>query len=72
MCPILYPLVFIVGSHEVKPAQPTYGTNGEVPRALVEAVGPTGQGGRPGRSVGLLGPPTTPNFFWQAVLGLLV
>ena len=56
------PLVFIVGGHGVKPAQLTYGTNGEVPRALVEAVGPTGQVGRPGRSVGLPGhqpPPTS-------------
>ena len=38
----------------------------------VEAVGPTGQVGRPGRSVGLPGPKTAPNFFWQTVLGLLV
>ena len=43
-----------------------------MPRALVEAVGPTGQVGRLGRSVGLPEPPTAPNFFWQAVLGLLV
>ena len=66
------PLVFIAGSHEVKPSQPTQGTNGETPRALVEAVGPTGLVGRPGRSVGLPGPPIAPNFFWQAVLGLLI
>ena len=39
---------------------------------LVEVVGPTGQVSRLGRSVGLPGPPTVPNFFWQAVLGLLV
>ena len=30
-------------------------------RALVEAVGPTGQVGRPGRSIGLPGPPTAPS-----------
>ena len=34
-----------------------------MPRALVEAVGPTGQVGRPGRSVGLPGPPTAPTSF---------
>ena len=39
------PLVFIAGSHGVKPSQPTQGTNGDMPRALVEAVGPTGQVG---------------------------
>ena len=41
-------------------------------RALVEVVGPMGQFGRLGRSVGLPGRPTAPNFFWQAVLGLIV
>ena len=41
------PLVFIAGSHEMKPSQPTQGINGETPRALVKAVGPTGQVGRP-------------------------
>ena len=66
------PLVFITGSHGVKPSQPMQGTNGEMSRALVEAVGPMGQVGRPGRSVGLPGPPTAPNFFWWAVLGLFV
>ena len=39
---------------------------------MVEAVGPTGQVGRPGRSVGLPKAPTTPSFVQQAVLGLLV
>ena len=66
------PLVFIAGRHRVKPSQPTQGANGETPHALVEAVGPTGQVGRPGRLVGLPGPPTAPNFFWQAVWSLLV
>ena len=66
------PLVFIAGSHGVKPSQPMQATNGEMPHALVEAVGPTGQFGRLSRLVGLPGPPTAPNFFWQAVLGLLV
>ena len=65
-----HPLVFIAGSHGVKLSQPTQGTNGEMPRALVEAVGPTGQVGRPGRSVGLPGPPTAPNFLECACLGL--
>ena len=32
-----------------------------MPRALVEAVGPTGQVGRPGRSVGLPVGPTAPS-----------
>ena len=35
-------------------------------------MGPTGQVGRPGRSVGLPEAPTAPNFFQQAVLGLLL
>ena len=39
---------------------------------LVEAVGPTGQVGRPGRSVGLSEAPTAPSFVQQAVLCLLV
>ena len=37
-----------------------------------EAVGPMGQVGRPGRSVGLPEPPTAPSFVQQAVLGLFV
>ena len=41
-------------------------------RGLAKAVGPTGQVGRPGRSVGLPVAPTAPIFFEQAVLGLLV
>ena len=59
------PLVFIAGSHGVKPSQPTQGTNGETRCALVEAVGPTGQVGRPAWATnrpqlllaGCLGPP---------------
>ena len=39
---------------------------------MVEAVGPTGQLGRPGWSAGPLEAPTTPNFFQRAVLGLLL
>ena len=35
-------LVFIVGSHRVKPAEPTLGTYEEVTFGLDEAVGPTG------------------------------
>ena len=66
------PLVFIAGSHEVKLAKMPSATIEEMTRGEGEAVGPTGQVGRPGRSVGLPGPPTAPNFFWQAVLGLLV
>ena len=65
MCPILHLPIFIVGSHGVKPSQPTQGTNGETPRALVEAVGPTGQVGRLAQATnrpqlllaGFLGPP---------------
>ena len=45
-------------------------SNREAPHALVEAVGPTGLAGRPGRSVGLPGPPTAPNFLEWACLGL--
>ena len=37
-----------------------------------EAVGPTGQVGRPSRLVGLPEAPTAPSFIQQAVLGLLV
>ena len=37
-----------------------------------EAVGPTGQVGRPSRSVGLPEAPTAPSFIQQAVLGCLV
>ena len=43
-----------------------------MPCGLDEAVGPTGQVGRPGRSVGLPEAPTAPSFVQQAVLGLLV
>ena len=35
-------------------------------------MGPTGQVGRPGRSVGLPEAPTVPSFVQQAVLGCLV
>jgi hypothetical protein len=31
-------LVFIARSHGEKPAQPTYGTNGEAPRALYDSM----------------------------------
>ena len=66
------PLVFIAGSHGVKLAEPPLASNEEVTPWLVEAVGPTGQVGRPGRSVGLPEAPTAPNFFQRAVLGLLL
>jgi hypothetical protein len=72
VCHNLYPLEFIAGSHRVRPLQPTWGTYEEAPCGLDEAVGPTGQVGRPGRSVGLPGPPTAPSFFQQAILGCLV
>ena len=42
-----------------------------MPRALVEAVGPTGLAGQPGRSSGLPGPPTAPNFLEWAWLVLV-
>ena len=57
------PLVFIAWSHGVRLLQPTSATSGEATRGEVEAVGPTGQFGRPGRSVGLPGAPTAPIFF---------
>ena len=44
----------------------------EAPCGLDEAVGPTGQIGRPGRAVGLPGEPIPSSFIQQAVLGLLV
>ena len=74
MCvsPILHPPVFIAGSHGVKLAELPSATNEEMTRGEVETVGPMGQVDRPSWSVGLLGPPTTPNFFWWAVLGLFV
>ena len=66
------PLVFIAGSHGVKLAEPPSATSEEMTRGEVEAVGPTGQAGRPSRSVGLPEPPTAPIFFQRAVLGLLL
>ena len=54
------PLVFIAGSHRVQLAEPPLASNEEVTHGLDEVVGPTGQGGRPGRSVGLPRAPTTP------------
>ena len=42
VCPILYPLVFIAGSHGVKLAEPPSATSEEMTRGEVEAVGPTG------------------------------
>ena len=70
VCFILYPLLFIAGSHQPQHPKPTLWANREAPRALVEAVGPTGLAGRPGRSVDLLGPPTAPNFLEWACLDL--
>ena len=56
------PLLFIAGSHQPQHPKPTLWANREVPRALVEAVGPTGLAGRPGRSSACPGrqpPPTS-------------
>ena len=72
VCSNLYPLVFIAGSHGVKLAELPSATSEEMTRGEVEALGPMGQVGRPGRSAGLLVAPTAPIFFQQAVLGLLV
>ena len=74
MCPILHPrpLVFIAGSHGVKLAELPSATIEEMTCGEVEAAGPTGQVGRPSRSVGLPEPPTAPIFFQRAVLGLLM
>ena len=66
------PLVFIAGSHEVKLAKMPSATIEEMTCGEVEAAGPTGQVGRPSRSVGLPGPPTAPIFFQRAVLDLLL
>ena len=72
VCPILYPPCIYSRETRARTFTTNVRDNGEAPHALVEAIGPTGQVGRPGRSVSLLVPPTAPNFFWQAVLGLLV
>ena len=66
------PLVLIAGSHGVKLAEPPSATSEEMTHGEVEAVGPTGQFGRPGRSVDLPGPLTAPIFFQRVVLGLLL
>ena len=73
------PLVFIGGNHgafgrglQLYPLEPTLGASEELPHVKAEAVGPTGQVGRPGRSVGLPEAPTTPSFVQHTVLGLLV
>ena len=56
---ILYPLVFIAGSHGVRLLQPTSATSGEATRGEVEAMGPMGQVGRPvGRLTCQVGQPT--------------
>ena len=47
VCPILHPLVFIAGSHGVKLAELPSAASEEMTRGEVEAVGPTGQVGRP-------------------------
>ena len=65
-------LVFIGGSHGLKPAEPTYGTSEEATHGEVEAVEPTGLVGRPGWSADGPGAPTAPSFVQQAVLSLLV
>ena len=62
------PLLFIVGSHQPQHPKLTLWANREAPRALVEAVGPTGLAGRQGRSVGLPGPPTAPTSWSGLVL----
>ena len=48
------------------------GASEELPRVKGEAVGPMGQVGRPGRSVGLLEAPTAPKLDIWAVLVSLV
>ena len=66
------PLVFIAGSHGVKLAELNLASNEEATHGEVEAVGPTGQVGRPGWSAGLPVAPTAPNLVYWACLGLLV
>ena len=56
------PLVFIAGSHGVKLAEPPSSSSEEMTCGEVEAVGPTGQVGRPGRLDGLPVAPTAPSF----------
>ena len=73
------PLIYIGGSHgafgqglQLYPLETTLGASEELPCIKGEVVGPMGQVGRPGRSVGLPEAPTAPNFVRQAVLGLFV
>ena len=63
------PLVFIAGSHRVRPLQQTYGATREVPRVEDEAVGPTGLVGRPGWSADQP-VATAPNLLLVGCLGL--
>ena len=73
------PLIFIEGVHgafgrglQLYPLEPTLGASEELPRVKDEAVGPMGQVGRPGRSVGLPEAPTAPKLDIWAVLVSLV
>jgi len=73
------PLIFIEGIHgafgrglQLYPLEPTLGASEELPRIKAEAVGPMGQVGRPGRSVGLHEAPTAPKLDIWAVLVSLV
>ena len=73
------PLIYIGGSHgafdrglSLYPLEPTLGDSEELPRVMAEAVGPMGQVGRPGRSVGLSEAPTAPKLDIWAVLVSLV
>ena len=73
------PLIYIGGSHgafgrglQLYPLEPTLGASEELPHVKAEAVGPMGQVGRPGRSVGLPEAPTAPKLDIWAVLVSLV
>ena len=57
---------------QLYPLEPTLGASEELPRVKGEAVGPMGQVGRPGRSVGLPEAPTAPKLDILAVLVSLV
>jgi len=61
-------LVFIGGSHGLKPAEPTYGTSEEATHGEVEEVEPTGLVGRPGWSADGPRAPTTPSFIQETIL----
>ena len=75
-----HPLIYIGGSHgafgqglQLYPLETTLGASEELPCIKYEAVGPMGQVGRPGRSVGLPEAPTAPRLdIWSVLVSLVL